>query len=446
MSDVSTSLADAISPGSAPSPAPTPAPASAPAPAPEPVTPTPPQPPAAGNVNPYVPPAPPPQNLQTAAPEPPAPGPGQPPQPPAQTQGEQPQQPQIPQEYMQAHEWRGQIEKEAQALGGLDNVPMALKWTRTLFGLEPPPDGVSPAAHFMNELWHADRQVYLAMLGAVANEHADRLLDHLDDRFFAKHEIPKDRLGDIKDFLRYGRVSATDAAQREFVSLLKPELQTIFARLKPAQQAFYVDQVDRGIMSLEFAEQEIAEKGILQLIDGERSQAKEREAEAANLAAEQRARDRANQEIARYENVYVEAQARKHGVDAEIVRDWVARAAAELDLAAQMDPQHPAKKAWDNLQEACASGNEMRIKPAMNQLQILVERQVDDLLARRSGKAPAPAPTNGHQPPGQPPGQTTSLRQPQQPQFEPTNPNAPADWSNVSLDDYLFGRANPAGA
>src|SRR5262245_45211921 len=331
MSDFSTSLADAISPASAPAPAPAPAPASAPAPAPEPVTPTPPQPPAAGNVNPYVPPAQPPQNLQTGAPETPAPGPGQPPQPPAQ-QGEQPQQPQIPQEYTQAHEWRGQIEREAQALGGLDNVPMALKWSRMLFGLETTPEGVSPSAHFMNELWNADRQVYRAMLGAVANEHADRRLEHLEDRFFAHHEIPKDRLADIKDFLKYGRVSATEAAHREFVGLLKPELQAIFARLKPVQQAFYVDQVDRGIMSLEFAENEISEKGILQAINGERELAKEREAEASTLATEQRARDRANQEIARYENTYVEAFSRKHGVDVETVRDWVARAAGELDL------------------------------------------------------------------------------------------------------------------
>src|SRR5262245_59240110 len=216
-------LADAISPASsAPTPTPTPAAPPAPAPAPEPTT-TSPQPPVAGTVNPYVPPATPPQNLQTPAA--PAPDPGQPPQAPAQTQDGQPQAPQIPQEYTQAHEWRGQIEKEAEAFGGLDMVPQALKWGRMLFGLEAAPDGVRPAAHFMDELWQADRQVYREILGAVANEHADRLLEHLDDRFFAKHEIPKDRLSEIKDFLRYGRVSATDAASREFVQQLRPEFQ-----------------------------------------------------------------------------------------------------------------------------------------------------------------------------------------------------------------------------
>jgi len=70
------------------------------------------------------------------------------------------------------------------------------------------------------------------------------------------------------------------------------------------------------------------------------------------------------------------------------------------------------------------------------------EAAFDSYMASRSGKAPA---ANGHQPPGQP-SQPTSLRQPQQPQFEPDKPKAGEDWSKVSLDDYLFGRATPAGA
>src|SRR5262245_35722341 len=154
MPDDSMSLMDAL----APAPAPAPAATSAPAPAPDTIAPTPPQPPAAGTVNPYLPPATPPQNLQTAAPETPAPAatdPAQQQQAPAQTQDGQPQQPQIPQEYLEAHEWRGKIGEEANAFGGLDMVPQALKWSRMLFGLEAPPDGVTPAAHFMDSLFKA---------------------------------------------------------------------------------------------------------------------------------------------------------------------------------------------------------------------------------------------------------------------------------------------------
>jgi len=440
MSDVNMSLADALAPSSAPAPAP----ASAPAPAPEPAVPTPPQPPAAGNVNPYVPPATPPQNLQTPAPETPAPPstPDQGQQPPAQTQGEQSQQPQIPQEYTQAHEWRGQIEREAEALGGLENVPMALKWSRMLFGLEQAPEGVAPAAHFLNELWRVDKQVYREVLGAVAGEHADRLLEHLEDRFFDKTGIPKDRLPEVQDFLRYGRVPATEAAHREFIGLLKPETQAIFARLKPAQQNFFVDQVDRGYMTLDFAEQEISEKGILLAIDSERAEAKQREAEAAKFEDDRRARQIANDEIGRYEKTFVEAQARKHGVSPEDIHEKVAFVAGTLDAAASADERHPAKVAWDGLIEAAGSGNPLRIQAAMNRMRIVFEAAFDDYMGKR-GKAPAP--TNGHQPPGQPQ-QTASLRQQQQPQFEPDNPNAGEDWSNVSLDDYLFGRAQAPAA
>src|SRR5262245_37625876 len=416
MADENMSLADAIAP-SAPSPAPAPAPASAESPA------QPPQPPGAGMVNPYVPPAQPPQNLQTAAAAAPALDTGQPPQ------GDQPQ---IPQEYMQAHEWRGQIEKEAQALGGLDNVPMALKWSRMLFGLETPPEGVSPAAHFMDELWQHDRHVYREVLKEIANEHSARLIPHLEDAVLTHHKIPKDRLPEIQDFLRYGNVSASEAAHREFVGLLKPELQPIFAKLKPAQQNFYVDQVDRGYMSLEFAEQEIAEKGLLQAIDGERAQAKDREAEATKLADERRAKEVAFAEIGRYQEAFVSAYVAKHGIAPEDVLEKVAFVAGTLDDAASENERHPAKIAYDDLLDAAASGNPLRIKAAMNRLRVVFEEAFENYMASRSGKAPAPA--SGHQPPGQPPPS-------RQPQFEPDKPNAGEDWSNVPLDDYLFGRA-----
>jgi hypothetical protein len=279
-------------------------------------------------------------------------------------------------------------------------------------------------------------------LGVIANEHADRLLEHLDDRFFAKHGIPKDRLPEIQDFIKFGRVGTSDVATRELINLLKPEFQGIFPKLSEETRNWLVEEVDTGRRSLNWAEEQIRKEGLLLAIEAERAEAKQREAEAATSAAEQRATDRANQEIARFENTFVEAQSRKHGVDVEMVRDWVARVAAELDHAAQMDPKHAAKLAWDELKQACASGNDMRIKPAMSKLQILVEQGVDELLGRRSK---APAPTIGQQPPGQPPGQpTASLRQQQSPQFTPDNPNKAEDWSKVGLDDYLFGRATPA--
>jgi hypothetical protein len=388
-------------------------------------------------VNPYVPPATPPQNLQPPAQETPAPAatdPGQQ-QPPAQA--EQPQQPQIPQEYMQAHEWRGQIEQEAQAIGGLDNVPMALKWSRMLFGLDQVPDGVQPAAHFLNELWRVDKQVYQGVLGAVANEHADRLLDHMEDRFFAKHGIPKDRLPEVKDFLRYGSLSPSETAHREFVGLLKPETQAIFARLKPAQRNFFVDQVDRGYMTLDFAEQEIGEKGILLAIDAERAEARQREADAARFESDHRARQVANEEIGRYEKTFVEAQARKHGIAPEDIYEKVAYVAGTLDSAASADERHPAKIAWDDLIEAAGSSNPLRIKAAMSRMQVVFEAAFDEYMGKRGkGAVPAPAPA---QPPN--PSQPSSLRQPQ---FEPDKPNAANDWSSVALDDYLFGRAAPS--
>jgi hypothetical protein len=381
--------------------------------------------------------------LQT--PEPPAQAPAAPEQgqPPPAQQGEQPsqpQQPQIPQEYLDAHEWRGKIGEEATAFGGLDMVPQALKWSRMLFGLDQTPDGVRPAAHFMEALFNADPQVYREILHEVATTHVDRLLPLLEDRFFARNEIPKDRLAEVKDFLRYGRVAATDAAQREFVGQLKPEFQAIFPRLSEATRNWIVDQVDRGLMTLHFAEEQIRKENILLAIEERDAQTREREAEAAESERDRRARQVANEEIGRYQNVFVEAQARKHGIAPEDVLEKVAFVAGTLDAAASADEKHPARIAWEGLLEAAGSGNPLRIKAAMGRMQVVFEAAFDDYMGKR-GKGVAP--TNGHQPPAQPQ-QPSLLRQPQVPQFPPDKPNAAEDRSNASLYDHLFGRAPSA--
>ena len=82
-----------------------------------------------------------------------------------------------------------------------------------------------------------------------------------------------------------------------------------------------------------------------------------------------------------------------------------------------------------------SSGNEIKIKAAMSQMQLVFEQAFNGYMVRR-GKAPAP--TAGQQPPQQP-------RQPQQPQFEPPLPPNTQNWNDVSVEDYLFGRAR-AGA
>ena len=100
------------------------------------------------------------------------------------------------------------------------------------------------------------------------------------------------------------------------------------------------------------------------------------------------------------------------GIEAEIVRDMVARVAGDLDREGARDPQSAIAKAWRNLEEAAASGSEMRLRPAVSAVQLIVEQRFDAMLAKR-GKAPAP--TNGNQQPnGQPQQQPASLRQPQQ--------------------------------
>jgi hypothetical protein len=385
-------------------------------------------------VNPYVPPATPPQNLQPPAPTetPAAPDQGQ--QPPAQ--GEQPAATQIPQEYLDAHEWRGKIGEEANAFGGLDMVPQALKWSRMLFGLEAPPEGVTPAGHFMESLFRADPQVYRDLLGDIVATHGERISPLLEDQILAKHGIAKDRLPEVQDFLRYGRVSATDAAQREFVKLIKPESATIFSKLSEATRNWLVDQVDRGFMTFDFAEEQIREKGILLAVHERDEQARQREADAVEFEKEQRATARANEEIGRYQQTFVDAQARKHGISADDVLEKVAFVAGTLDAAASADERHPAKKAWDDLKEAAGSGNDLRIRAAMSRMKVVFEQAFDAYMASRAGKAPAATPAA---PPAQ--AQPATLRQPQ---FEPDKPAAGEDWGKVSLDDYLFGRAAPA--
>jgi hypothetical protein len=355
-------------------------------------------------------------------------------QPAQQQQDQQAQRPDVPQEYAEAYQWRNQIGEEAKAFGGLQNVPQALKWSRMLFGLDQTPEGMTPAGHFLQNLFDSDREVYDGLLTDIATTHAKQLTPLLEEKILAANGIPKERLGEVRDFLKYGRVNVTESAHRDFVGQIAQDCQQIFPKLSESTRNWIVDQVDRGLMTWEFAEEQIREKGVLVALQ-EREQQQKLDVEQRKTAeAEMRAQGVINESVQRYEDAFVNAKAAQLGVEAETVRDWVARAASELDLAAQQNPKHPARLAWDELRTAAKSANPLRVNAAMNSVQAVFEEHFNAMLARRNGKAPA---QNGQQPNGQPP----SLRQPQQQQqFEPDKPGG-ENLDNVSLQDYLFGRA-----
>jgi hypothetical protein len=354
-----------------------------------------------------------------------------------QGQQQQQQRPDVPAEYQQAHDWRAKIAEAAKPIGGLENVQQALKWSGMLFGLEPTPEGVTPAEHFLGELWQSDRQVYNELLQEIATTHAKNLIPLMEDQILAKNEIPKDRLPEIKEFLKFGRGNVSETKHRDFVTQIGSDCQTIFPKLSQAFQDWIVNQVDEGRMSWELAEEQIREKGSLLAMQDEKAQEKARAEEAKGSEEKARVRQVVTDTVQRYENAFVEAYAREKGVDTEVVRDWVARVASEMDAAASSDPRHPAKLAWDNLNKAAASENPLRIQAAMNQVQRVFEESFNAMLAKRSNGRAAAAP-NGQQQQQQP--AAPRAPQQQQQQFEPDKPGGAEDFTNVSLSDYLFDR------
>lgn len=409
MPDDNMSLMDAIAPTVAPAPEPAPAPAPAPP------------------VNPYIPPAAPPA-IDPAQPPPAQPAAVEPPAPAQPGTTETPPAPAIPPEYLEAHEWRGKISEEAQVFGGLDYLPGALKWSRLLFGLDAPPDGMSPAGYFMEELFNVDRDTYQSILNEVASTHKGSLVPLLEEAVLAHHKIPKDRLAEVQNFLKYGAANPAQTAYQEMVGLLAPDLQGVFPKLSQPFRNWLVDQVDRGLMTMEMAEEQIREKSILLSLQEREEQTKRDEAARVESDSRSYARDRANEEIGRYQETFVDAYARRHSLDKRDVLEKVAYVAGTLDNAAEADERHPARIAWDDLQKACASNNEIRIKAAMSKLQIAFETEFNKYMTSRSG-APVPTPA----PPAQP--------RDRQPQFEPDKSPNSTDWSKMDLTDYLFGRA-----
>src|SRR5262249_56374883 len=119
------------------------------------------------------------------------------------------------------------------------------------FGLEAAPEGMTPAGYFMEALFEADRDVYQDILSEIVTTHGEKLLPHVEDAVFAKHGIPKDRLEEVKNFLQFGSVSATETARKEFVQLLKPELAGGFSPISRAAQDWFPNPLSPAPMPID---------------------------------------------------------------------------------------------------------------------------------------------------------------------------------------------------
>ncbi len=430
-----TDLFDALtSAGETPSATP-PSPEPAPTPTPDPVAASPAAPTATATAPAIAPEAP----ATPAVPSAPVP-----PAPPAQGQ---PAAPVIPPEYATAHEFYNRLTPIANRIGGLDHIENAVEWTSLMFGLGDTPQNYTPEQYFVEKFKQTDPQMYAAVAERIIEAQKPVILQAYRDEILQSIGIPTDKLQSVQDFLKYGAGAVGSEEEREFITELNnPELAKVFQGLTPAHRAHLLNNMPK-----EMAIDWLADKKVMLDIQSEKSQQSEQKTATEQRIMQAQTEALRESQISKAEEVFINAKAAELGLPKEQIQDWLTVVAVNMDreiaqLQQQLQQQYPhatqeqitqalmqksdVARTWHQLEQACASRNELRINAAMNQFRLLTETRFANFLASRKQ-----APVNPTAPTVPAPGA------PRDPQFQPGNP--PANDSNSDLLGLLFGQTAP---
>lgn len=293
---------------------------------------------------------------------------------------------------------------------GAENVQALTDMAFGLMGIGEIPEGVTPQAHFLDQIYAFDSRAYDALVREVVQAHQPELVRNLRESVLRAEGLPTtaEELASLRDYARYGNQYVADETGRQFLQKIPQELQGAFQRMSQVRRDWMINQVTDGYMPEAVAIEDLQRAEA----DHQRGLRETEAAQRASAAQSQQIEQRAYQETERlltdqYERI-IESKAKADNIHPEIVRDIYARAGQELERLANAALYGYAKneqeqalglravRGYQALVEANKSGSQLAIKQALNDLRLLAEQQYSVHLQARRQRVQAP-PSNGGQ-------------------------------------------------
>lgn len=292
---------------------------------------------------------------------------------------------------------------------GAENVEALTNMAFGLMGIGEIPEGVSPQAHFLDQIYAFDQRAYSQLVGEIVRSHEADFVGRFRERVLQEAGLPTgaEELQQLRDYARYGSQYIADEEARTFLNQVPQNLQATFQRQSPAFREYLVSQVAGGYMRPEVAIEALAEREANYQRDLRDQEAVREREQQQQQQIETRAHQSANQLLHKQREQIIEQKAKADNLHPEIVRDIYARAGQELEEYAnaalygyaQTQQEYElgvaAIRGYQALVEAHKTGSQLAVKQALNGLRILAEQRYSHhLQARRSRATAQAAPTS----------------------------------------------------
>lgn len=292
---------------------------------------------------------------------------------------------------------------------GAENVDALTSMAFGLMGIGEIPEGKTPQAHFLDQIYGFDERAYNALVREVVQFHRDDLVRTLREDVLRAEGLPvtAEELTGLRDYARFGHQYVADEAGRQFLQQIPAELQGAFQRLSQVRRDWMVNQVTDGYMPKEVAIEDLKRAEDDYQRDLKQQQGNQEKLAQAERQVEQRAYQQTEQLLSEQKEAIIQAKAKADNLHPEIVRDIYARAGQELEQLANAalygysknEQEHAlgvrAIRSYQALVEANKTGSSLAVKQALNDLRLLAEQQYSVHLQQRRQRASQPPPTNG---------------------------------------------------
>lgn len=295
---------------------------------------------------------------------------------------------------------------------GAENVQALADMAFGLLGIGEIPQGVTPQAHFLDQIYQFDQRAYSQLVSEIVRSHEADFVGRFRDRVLQEAGLPtsQEELQQLRDYARYGSQYVADEESRAFLNQIPQNLQATFQRQSQPYREYLVSQVSGGYMRPEVAVEMLqrAENDFMR--DQREQQAQKQHEQQQQQQIEIQAHQNANRALAEQRDRIIEQKAKADNLHPEIVRDIYARAGQELEEFANAAMYNYAKtkeeyeiglaaiNGYQALVEAQKTGSQLAVKQAMNSLRILAEqRYAHHLQVRRHRAQSAPPPQSASQ-------------------------------------------------
>ncbi|HMY71184.1 MAG TPA: hypothetical protein PLQ88_05085 [Blastocatellia bacterium] len=288
---------------------------------------------------------------------------------------------------------------------GAENVEALTNMAFGLMGIGEIPEGKSPQAHFLDQIYAFDQRAYSQLVGEIVRSHEADFVGRFRERVLQEAGLPTsaEELQQLRDYARYGSQYVADEEARTFLNQVPQNLQATFQRQSQAYRDYLVSQVAGGYMRPEVAIEALQEREANHQRDLRDQEATRQYEQQQQQQIETRAHQSANQALYEQRERIIEQKAKADNLHPEIVRDIYARAGQELEEYANAALYGYAKtqqeyeigvaaiRGYQALVEAQKTGSQLAVKQAMNSLRILAEQRYSHHLQTRRSRATAQA-------------------------------------------------------